>query len=266
MLRPRAGQLLRELLQRRALHVHASAVVHPSATIEPGAVVQSGARVGAGATICANAVVGDGVLVGEDVHVGPHVSLLNCEVGRGSILHAGVRVGQDGFGFLHVEGGGAAAAVAAVAAAGAREGGAAVPPVVRKKPQTLRVVIGSDVEIGANSCVDRGSWRDTVIGDGSKLDNLVQVGHNAAVGRGCLLCAMSALGGSSTLGDGVVMGGKAAVADHVSVAARVRIAACSGVTKDIPETAEGTDFAGFPAQPAGQWRRQVAAARRRERR
>ena len=78
--------------------------------------------------------------------------------------------------------------------------------------------------------------------------------------------AMSALGGSSTLGDGVVMGGKAAVADHVSVAARVRITACSGVTKDIPETAEGTDFAGFPAQPAGQWRRQVAAARRRERR
>ena len=122
------------------------------------------------------------------------------------------------------------------------------------------------MEVGANTCVDRGSWRDTVIEAGCKLDNLVQVGHNATLGRGCLLCASVALGGSCTLGDGVIIAGKAAVADHVSVASGVRIAAKSGVTSDITEqlveSAGSADFAGFPARPAALWRREQVHARR----
>ena len=114
-------------------------------------------------------------------------------------LHNGVCIGQDGFGFT-------------VDARGN----------MVKKPQELRVIIGNHVEIGANSCIDRGSWRDTVIGDHTKLDNLVQVGHNVVLGRCCLLCGAVAVGGSSTLGDYVVMGGKSAVADHCSVVSKVR--------------------------------------------
>jgi len=129
---------------------------------------------------------------------------------------------------------------------------------VLKKPQALRVRIMHGVEIGANSCVDRGSWRDTYIGEHTKLDNMVQIGHNAVIGRGCLLCAHCAIGGSAELGDWVVMGGKAAVKDHVSVVSKVRIAAKAGVTHSL--TVPG-DYAGFPAVPAHLWRRRAAAQR-----
>ena len=112
--------------------------------------------------------------------------------------------------------------------------------------------IGNRVEIGAGSCIDRGSWRDTVVGEGTKLDNHVQVGHNVSIGRSCLLCAHVALGGSSALGDFCVLGGKSAVADHVELVDHVRLAACAGVTKDI--TISG-DYGGMPAQAIGSWRR-----------
>eukprot|EP00850_Spirogloea_muscicola_P021829 SM000263S09816 [mRNA] locus=s263:88317:96187:- [translate_table: standard] len=135
-------------------------------------------------------------------------------------------------------------------------------PLIRKLPrcstQLLRVFIGDDVEVGANSCIDRGSWRDTVIGDCVKIDNLVQIGHNVVIGRCCLLCGQVGLGGSSTLGDYVILGGKAGVADHMTICSKVRVAAKAGVMRDITEPG---DYAGFPAVPAREWRKAAIAFR-----
>ncbi|MCO5592300.1 hypothetical protein L7F22_046300 [Adiantum nelumboides] len=124
-----------------------------------------------------------------------------------------------------------------------------------KKPQMLQVNVGDNVEIGANSCIDRGSWRNTVIGDHTKIDNQVQIGHNVIIGRSCMICGQVGLGGSSTIGDFVVLGGKCGVADHISIASKVRIAAKSGVTRNITQPG---DYAGFPAVPAAEWRRSMA--------
>lgn len=214
-----------------------SAAVAPSAVVEPGAVVMAGAEVGPGCVVGANSVVGAGVRVGAHTVLGHGVSLSHCTVGAGCRLHSGVCVGADGFGFFVDE----------------RTGE------VRKKPQERAVRIGDNVEIGANSCVDRGSWRDTVVGSNTKIDNLVQIGHNAVVGDGCFLCGHTALGGSSELGENVVLGGRAAVADHVKVAPGSRLAAKTGVAKTI---ATPGDYAGWPAVPAAEWRRGVAQARR----
>ena len=220
--------------------VHPTAHVHPSARLAPGVFVGPNAYVGPRCTLEPGVFVGDGVHIDSNTRVGPNASLEHCRVGAHGVLHAGVRIGADGFGFF-VDG----------------------DDIMRKKPQLLAVLLGDHVELGAGSCVDRGSWRDTVIGDHTKLDNLVQVGHNVQIGRGSLLCAHAALGGSASLGDFCVMGGKSAVADHVDVCDRVRLAACSGVTKHI--TRPG-DYAGLPARPIGEWRREVAHARRAARR
>ncbi|XP_030517422.1 probable UDP-3-O-acylglucosamine N-acyltransferase 2, mitochondrial isoform X3 [Rhodamnia argentea] len=125
-----------------------------------------------------------------------------------------------------------------------------------KKPQMLIARIGDHVEIGANTCIDRGSWRDTVIGDWSKIDNLVQIGHNAVIGKSCILCGQVGIAGSATLGDYVTLGGRAAVRDHVSITSKVRLAANSCVIRDIKEPG---DYGGFPAVPIGIWRRQVVS-------
>ena len=184
----------------------------------------------------AGCVVGAGVQIGEHTILGVHASVENCRIGARCTLHSGVRIGADGFGFLIGEGG-----------------------VVHKKPQELSVILGEGVEIGAGSCVDRGSWRDTCVGDNTKIDNLVQIGHNVLIGRASLICAQSSMGGSSQLGDNCVMGGRSAIADHVRVGSRIRLAANSGVTKHLLEPG---DYAGFPAQPAAQWRREVVTLRR----
>ena len=217
-------------------YVAASAHVHPSAQVHPGAIVMEGAYVGARAVLRPGSVVGAHSHVGEGTVLGCHVSLENCRIGAHCLLHSGVRIGADGFGFYFDEHGH-----------------------VRKKPQLLRALLGDGVEVGAGTCIDRGSWRDTTVGDETKIDNLVQIGHNVIIGRASLICAHAALAGSSELGDRCVMGGKSAIADHVRVCSGVRIAAKSGVTKHI--TVPG-DYAGFPAQPASAWRRQVAVATR----
>ncbi|XP_024518971.1 probable UDP-3-O-acylglucosamine N-acyltransferase 2, mitochondrial isoform X3 [Selaginella moellendorffii] len=129
----------------------------------------------------------------------------------------------------------------------------------RSPRKELRVKIGNSVEIGANSSIDRGSWRDTVIGDNTKLDNLVQIGHNVVIGCDCMICGQVGIAGSCTLGDNVVLGGQAGVADHIEIASKVRIAAKSGVTSNITEPG---DYAGFPAVPVKQWRESVVASRR----
>lgn len=129
---------------------------------------------------------------------------------------------------------------------------------VVKKPQELHVKIGNHVEIGANTCIDRGSWRDTTIGDHTKIDNLVQIGHNVVVGKCCMLCGQVGIAGSVTMGDYVIMGGRSAVKDHVSIASKVQVAGNSCVIKDITEPG---DYGGFPAVPIREWRRQTAKLR-----
>ncbi|KAH8955648.1 hypothetical protein BDL97_08G151900 [Sphagnum fallax] len=148
--------------------VDSLANVHSSAIVEVGAVVHAHAHVGPNTHILSGCIVGPNVNVGSSTTLGYNVVLQNCSVGNSCILHSGVCVGQDGFGFM------------------VNDAGAVV-----KKPQLLQVQIGNHVEIGANSCIDRGSWRDTVIGDHTKIDNLVQIGHNVVVGRCCMLCGQS---------------------------------------------------------------------------
>ncbi|KAH7569509.1 hypothetical protein JRO89_XS06G0176100 [Xanthoceras sorbifolium] len=210
---------------------HQSACIDPTALIEVGAIVHSKAVLGANVGIGSGAVVGPAVIIGQSTNIGYNVALSNCIVGDSCVIYNGVCIGQDGFGFFVDEHGN-----------------------MLKKPQMLMARIGNHVEIGANTCVDRGSWRDTIIGDHSKIDNLVQIGHNVVIGKNCMLCGQTGIAGSVTMGDYVTLGGRVAVRDHVSVASKVRLAANSCVTKDITEPG---DYGGFPAVPIHEWRRQV---------
>ncbi|KAF7840674.1 putative UDP-3-O-acylglucosamine N-acyltransferase 2, mitochondrial [Senna tora] len=213
---------------------HESAYIDSSALVETGAIVHSKAVVGANAHIGSGTIVGPSVKIGHSTNIGYNVALSNCQVGDLCLIHNGVCIGQDGFGF-YVDGDGN----------------------MIKKPQMLNVIIGNHVEIGANTCIDRGSWRDTAIGDYSKLDNLVQIGHNVVIGKNCMICGQVGIAGSATIGDYVTMGGRVAVRDHVSIVSKVRLAATSCVTKDIKEPG---DYGGFPAVSIHKWRRQVASS------
>ncbi|THU44053.1 hypothetical protein C4D60_Mb02t03310 [Musa balbisiana] len=241
---------------------HRSARIDPTAVVEVGAVVHSDSVLGSDVRIGSGTVVGPSVSIGQSTKVGYNAVLSNCSVGQFSTIHNGVCVGQDGFGFFMNE-----------------EGH------ILKKPQLMRTVcsrnkycsnsmshlcsfhflkalhvrIGDNVEIGANTCIDRGSWRDTVVGDHTKIDNLVQIGHNVIIGKCCMLCGQVGIAGSVTLGDYVTLGGRVAIRDHVSIASKVRLAANSCVTKDL---AESGDYGGFPAVPIHEWRRQSAKLRR----
>ncbi|XP_024025043.1 probable UDP-3-O-acylglucosamine N-acyltransferase 2, mitochondrial [Morus notabilis] len=211
---------------------HKSARIDPTAVVDVGAVVHSKAVLGAHAHIGSGAVVGPSVTIGHSTKIWYNVTLSNCTIGDLCVIHNGVCIGQDGFGFLVDEHG-----------------------TMIKKPQLLYARIGNNVEIGANTCIDRGSWRDTIIGNHSKIDNLVQIGHNVVIGKNCLLCGQVGIAGSATIGDYVTMGGRVAVLDHVSIVSKVRLAATSCVTKDIVKPG---DYGGFPAVPIQEWRRQVA--------
>ncbi|PRQ28541.1 putative UDP-3-O-(3-hydroxymyristoyl)glucosamine N-acyltransferase [Rosa chinensis] len=211
---------------------HKSASIDPTAFVEFGAVVHSKSVVGEHVCIGSGAVIGPGVSVGQSTKIGYNVSLSNCTIGDSCIIHNGACIGQDGFGFMVDEHGN-----------------------MLKKPQMLNARIGNCVEIGANTCIDRGSWRDTVVGDHSKIDNLVQIGHNVVIGENCMLCGQVGIAGSVTVGDYVTMGGRVAVRDHVSIVSKVRLAATSFVTRDIKEPG---DYGGFPVVPIREWRRQVA--------
>ncbi len=224
-----------------ATGVSPNASVHPEARLEagvivdPGAVVGPRAEIGAGTVIGANAVIGPDVRIGRDCSIGPNASVLHALLGDRVILHPGVRVGQDGFGF----------------AMGARGH--------LKVPQTGRVVIQDDVEIGANSTVDRGANRDTVIGEGAKIDNQVQIGHNVVIGRHCVLVAQVGVSGSCEIDDFVAIGGQAGIAGHLRIGAGAQIGATSGVMNDIPA---GQTWIGAPAQPIKDFWREVAAIRK----
>jgi UDP-3-O-[3-hydroxymyristoyl] glucosamine N-acyltransferase len=231
-----------------ALYPHASLIwrsgeppllaIDPSVSIGSRTIIALGAQIGAGVSIgrdCiigAGVVIGRGVQIGHDVFIGPHVSISHALIGDRVHIDAGTRIGQDGFGYI-----------------GSASGH-------YKIPQLGRVIIQDAVGIGANSCIDRGALADTVVGEGTKIDNLVQIGHNTHVGRHCVLAAEVGLSGSIEIGDFVVMGGQVGVADHVKIGTGVQIAAKAGVTGDL---AGGQVYGGFPAKPVGQWRREMGA-------
>jgi len=224
--------------------------VHPTAVLEPGtevdptahvgpyAVIGAGSRIGAGATVHAFVSVGRGCQVGEGAVLHPHTVLYDgTEVGPNSIVHAGVVLGADGFGY-------------------ATRGGAH-----RKMPQVGRVVVEADVEIGANTTVDRATLGETRIGAGTRIDNLVQVGHNVRIGRHCILCGQAGIAGSARLGDGVVLAGQAGVAGHIELGDRVQVAAKSAALAPVEP---GMAVAGIPAIEMRRWRRQTALLSRLE--
>jgi UDP-3-O-[3-hydroxymyristoyl] glucosamine N-acyltransferase len=215
--------------------IHPTAVLEADVTVEPGAVVGREAQIGRGTTIAAGALVGYRVTVGRGCYIGPGATLTHALLGDGVILHAGVRVGQDGFGFAMGAGG------------------------HLKVPQIGRVIIQNNVEIGANSCVDRGALKDTVIGEGTKIDNLVQIGHNVILGRHCIIVGQVGLSGSTELGDFVVMGGQSGAVGHIKIGAGAQIAGGSHVKDDVPP---GARMGGTPAVPFPEWGRQLAAVRR----
>ncbi|HEY3323591.1 MAG TPA: UDP-3-O-(3-hydroxymyristoyl)glucosamine N-acyltransferase [Planctomycetota bacterium] len=221
--------------------------VDPRAVVEPGAelgadvhlgpfaIVRSGARIGAGSHIMAHSVIGRNCVIGANCRVYPNVVLYdNVKVGERVILHAGVILGADGFGYKF------------------RQGKHV------KVPQVGTVEIGNDVEIGANTCIDRGALGPTRIGDGTKIDNLVQIGHGVRIGRHCILCGQSALAGSCTMEDYAVIGGNVGIADHIVLGKGARVGAKSGVSRDVPP---GGEVFGLPAEERKAAFRQLAALR-----
>ena len=218
-----------------------SAVIDPTAIVPddcdvgPNAVIEQGARLGQRCRVGANTVIAAGVEVGDDCRIGPNVTLSHCVIGSRVVLHPGVRIGQEGFGF------------------------APDPAGPIKVPQLGRVLIGDDVDIGANTTIDRGSGPDTVIGPGSMIDNLVQIGHNVILGRCCILAGQVGISGSTRLDDFVMVGGQGGLAGHLHVGRGVRIAAKSGIMRDIPA---GETVCGSPAVPLTEFMRQTAVLQR----
>jgi UDP-3-O-[3-hydroxymyristoyl] glucosamine N-acyltransferase len=215
--------------------VHPSARLEAGVTIDPGAVIGANAEIGSGTLIAAGAAIGPSVAVGRDCAIGAGATVQHALIGDRVIVHPGARIGQDGFGFLPS------------------------PRGHQKIPQCRRVIIQDDVEIGANTTIDRGSTRDTVIGEGTKIDNLVQIAHNVVVGRHCLIAGQVGLSGSAKLGDYVILAGKVGIADHVSVGEGAILGAQAGVMSDVPP---GARWIGSPAQPVRDFMKGVAVLRR----
>ena len=215
--------------------VDPTCVVDPSAEVGPFAVLGAGAEIGARCRIGAHAVIGDGVALGADCRIGAHATVSHALLGDRVYLYPGSRIGQEGFGFA--------------------QGPAGFVTV----PQLGRVLIGDDVEVGANSTVDRGSAQDTVIGAGSRLDNLVQIGHNVRLGRCCVIVAQAGISGSTVLEDFVTIAAQAGLTGHLRIGRGTRVGAQAGVMKSLPP---GGDFLGSPAEPIQTALRQFAAVRR----
>lgn len=205
------------------------AVIHDTAVIDPMA------EIGQGVSIGAHSVIGAGVVVGDHTFIASNVTLSHCLIGQSCHIHTGVRIGQDGFGF------------------------APTPTGMIPVPQLGRVIMGDHVNIGANTCIDRGAGPDTVIGAGSIIDNLVQIGHNVQLGQGCIITAQVGISGSTKIGNYCVFGGQSGTAGHLTIGDGVRVAGQSGVTQDIEA---GIEVAGFPAQERRSYWKERAFLRR----
>ena len=215
--------------------VHPSAKLDAGVTVDPGAVVGPRAEIGEGTVIGAGTVIGPLVRIGSECSIGPNSTVTHATIGNRVIIHPGCRIGQDGFGYVpsakgHV-----------------------------KVPQIGSVVIQDHVEIGAGTTIDRGGLRDTVIGEGTKIDNLVQIGHNVAIGRHCIIVGQTGISGSVTIEDFAMLGGAVGIAPHVTIGKGARLAARSGVMSDVPP---GQTFGGYPAIPRRKWLRQQVVLER----
>jgi UDP-3-O-[3-hydroxymyristoyl] glucosamine N-acyltransferase len=218
--------------------VHPAARVENGVTIDPGAVIGPRAAIGAGTVIGPTAVIGPDVHIGRDCSIGPGASIVHALIGDNVIIHAGCRIGQDGFRYHPTAKGHV------------------------KVPQLGRVIIQDHVEIGAGTTIDRGGGDDTVIGEGTKIDNLVQVGHNCKIGRHCIIVGQCGLSGSVTLQDYVILAGQVGIADHLTIGEGAMVGAKSGVSDNIPAREK---WFGFPARPGSEFFRTVMWMRRQAR-
>ena len=216
-------------------------VVDPSARlgqgveIEPGAVIGAEVEIGANTLICANAVICRGVKIGRNCVIGQGASVMHALVGNDVLVHPGARIGQDGFGY----------------AQGARG--------FVKIPQIGRVILQDHVEVGANATIDRGALADTVIGEGTKIDNLVQIGHNVSIGRSCVVVAQAGVSGSVRAGDGVLIGGQAGINPHVDIGSGAQVGPQCGVDRDVKP---GIRILGSPYRPVDRFVQELRAVRR----
>ena len=232
-LRPQSGFALTGIAE--------SAVIHPTAHLEDGVIVDPLAvigpevEIGAGSVIGSGAVIAANVRIGRDCNVGAGSSIQFALIGNNVLIHPGCHIGQDGFGFIVGSGS------------------------HLKVPQAGRVIIQNDVEIGAGTTIDRGSLRDTVIGEGTKIDNQVQIGHNVTIGRHCIVAAQCGLGGSLTLGDDVVLGAKVGITNHVTIGDGAQLTAMSAVKDSVPARER---WGGYPAKPTKLWFREILTLRR----
>lgn len=205
--------------------------VHETAVLGQGAVIGAGAAIGGRTIIGPNAVIGPGVQIGRDCVVGPHASVQCALIGNNVRIYSGARIGESGFGVM---------------------GG---PAGAEDAPQYGRVIIQDHVTIGANSCIDRGAFEDTILGEHTKIDNLCQIAHNVVTGRSVLMASFAGISGSVLIGDGAMLGGRVGIADHVRVGEGAQIAASAGVFREIPP---GETWGGTPARPLRQWMREIA--------
>jgi UDP-3-O-[3-hydroxymyristoyl] glucosamine N-acyltransferase len=215
--------------------IDASAELGANCVIEAGAVIAGRAVLGAGCHVGPNAVIGEAVVIGPDCRIGAGATLSHCVLGARVVIYPGARIGQAGFGFaLGAEG-------------------------MTKVPQLGRVIIEDDVEVGANSTIDRGAGPDTVIGAGTMIDNLVQIGHNVRLGKGCVIIAQAGVAGSTRIGDHAILAAQAGLIGHLTIGRAARIGAQAGVMRDVPD---GESVIGSPAVPVRQFFREVATLQR----